>query len=87
MITLSIYGILKTGQLKAKLDGHSGCINIAYFFPDGTTLASRSSNEIQPQDNFYKDPLSQFKLPIQSPSILQNDEIDHTILRIVKIQI
>ncbi|CAD8171768.1 unnamed protein product [Paramecium octaurelia] len=82
---------VNTKQQEVKLDGH---INLVYFFPDGITLASRSSDnsirlwnvktakEILPQDNFYKDLLSQFKWPIQTTSILKNDEIDHTILRI-----
>ncbi|CAD8215584.1 unnamed protein product [Paramecium octaurelia] len=33
---------VKTGQQKAKLDGHSNCVNSICYSPDGTTLASGS---------------------------------------------
>ncbi|CAD8188100.1 unnamed protein product [Paramecium octaurelia] len=75
---------VRTGKQIAKLDGHSSGGTSICYSPDGPTLASDSDDnsfrlwdiqiakEFLPQDNCYKDLLSQFKLPLQSQSIQQN---------------
>ncbi|CAD8118300.1 unnamed protein product [Paramecium primaurelia] len=72
--------IIKTGQQKAKLDGHSHCINSVYYSPDGNSLASGSDDdsillwdvktgqEIKSYDNNDKDILAQIKIPLQQHS-------------------
>ncbi|CAD8196067.1 unnamed protein product [Paramecium octaurelia] len=95
---------VKTGQQKAKIDGHSEQVKSFCFSRDGTTLAFsiddhsirlwdvNTAIEILPQDNIFNGLISQFEMPLQSPSILQNgiyfySNIDHVILRKCKNQI
>ncbi|CAD8133609.1 unnamed protein product [Paramecium octaurelia] len=53
---------VKTGQQKAKFDGHWADNSIRLW-------DAKTSQEIQPYNNCYKDHLSQFKLPLQNHSI------------------
>ncbi|CAD8062171.1 unnamed protein product [Paramecium primaurelia] len=85
---------VKTGQEKFQLDGHDDCINSVCFSPDGNTLASgsvdnsirlwdvKTGQEIKSSDKNHKDILAQFKIPLQSNSLLPNVKPDRTILRI-----
>ncbi|CAD8215141.1 unnamed protein product [Paramecium octaurelia] len=85
---------VKTGQQKAKLDGHSVGVSPVNFSPDGNTLASgsddnsirlwnvKTSKEILQSDSSYKDLLSQFNIPLQNSSLLPNVNPYCTILRI-----
>ncbi|CAD8193977.1 unnamed protein product [Paramecium octaurelia] len=87
---------VKTGQQKAKLDGHSSYVLVysVNFSPNGNTLAScssdksirlwnvRTSKEIIQSDSNYKDLLAQFNISLQNSSLLPNVNPDRTILRI-----
>ncbi|CAD8179780.1 unnamed protein product [Paramecium octaurelia] len=85
---------VKTGQEKAKLDGHSDSVISICYSPDGTTLASgsydqsirlwdvKTSKETLQSDSSYKDLLAQFNLPLQNSSLLPNVNPYCTILRI-----
>ncbi|CAD8101505.1 unnamed protein product [Paramecium primaurelia] len=85
---------INTGQQILELEGHDGTAKSVCFSPDGNTLAYGSGDscirlwdvktgqEIKSSDKNYKDILAQFKMPLQSSSLLSNVEPDRTILRI-----
>ncbi|CAD8163117.1 unnamed protein product [Paramecium octaurelia] len=85
---------VKTGQQKAKLDGHSSTVNSICYSPDVTTLASGSydnsirllnvqtSKEMLQSNSNFKDLLAQFNIPLQNSSLLANVIPFCTILRI-----
>ncbi|CAD8120191.1 unnamed protein product [Paramecium sonneborni] len=72
---------VKTGQQKAKLDGHSDYVRSVCFSPDGTTLASgsvdksirlwdvKTEQQIQLTEKKYQDFLAQFKFPYPFPKV------------------
>ncbi|CAD8215140.1 unnamed protein product [Paramecium octaurelia] len=88
---------VKTGQQKAKLDGHSVGVSPVNFSPDGNTLASgsddnsirlwnvKTSKEILQSDSNFKDLLAQFNIPLQNSSLLPNFNPYCTILKICQI--
>ncbi|CAK82619.1 unnamed protein product, partial (macronuclear) [Paramecium tetraurelia] len=77
---------VKTGQQKAKLDGHSSYVYSVNFSPDGTTLTSgsydksirlwdvKTGQQISTSDNRYQNILAQFQ-----PSIIKNNVLSDNV--------